>query len=161
MKVVVDTNVLVSGILSAEGPPGKIVDWIIQGDLCVCCNPRIIVEYERVLSRPELVLPCLLVTRLLTRMTSAGESVSGVPLSNHLPDASDEAFLEVALVQQAECLITGNLRHFPPACRQGIRVLSPREFLDFFRDQQGHSSGKVKSPSVRYKAQKRRKDKRH
>jgi putative PIN family toxin of toxin-antitoxin system len=156
MKVVVDTNVLVSGILSAEGPPGKIVDLIIQEYLRVFYNSKIIAEYERVLSRPKLALSDLLVTRLLTQIRASGESVFGVPLSHNLPDASDESFLEAAIAAPADCLITGNLKHFPLSCRQGMRVLSPKEFLEFYADQQASGSGKVKSPSIRYKAKKRR-----
>ncbi|HOW88274.1 MAG TPA: putative toxin-antitoxin system toxin component, PIN family [Candidatus Omnitrophota bacterium] len=156
MKVVVDTNVLVSGILSAEGPPGRIVDWIIEGHLRVCCNSRIIAEYELVLRRPKLALSGLLVARLLTQMTPARELASGVPLLHHLPDASDEVFLEAALAGSVDCLITGNLKHFPLSCRQGMRVLSPKEFLEFYADRQSGGSGKVKSPSTRYKAKRRR-----
>jgi predicted nucleic acid-binding protein len=53
-----------------------------------------------------------------------------------LPDIDDEPFLEVALASGAECLVTGNKLHFPAKMRQGVKVLSPREFSDFYKKQQ-------------------------
>ena len=156
MKVVVDTNVLVSGILSVEGPPGRIVDLIISSDLQVYFNGKILAEYDSVFKRPELTLFGPFVTSLLTQIVAAGESVPALPITRHLPDPTDEMFLDVALTGQVECLITGNLKHFPPLCRRGVRVLSPREFLEFYRDQQDRSGGKVKSPSAKYRSKKRR-----
>lgn len=49
-----------------------------------------------------------------------------------LPDPDDEPFLAVAAAT-ASVLVTGNLRHFPVATRQGIAVLTPREFVDRLR----------------------------
>jgi len=160
MKIVADTNVLVSGILSAEGPPGKIVDMIMMGELQVCYSPKIFAEYESVLRRPELFLPDRTTANLLAQIVSAGESVDATAFAPQLPDPSDEVFLEVSLASGADCIITGNLKHFPPSCRQGIRVVSPREFLEFYRAQQDGSSGTVKSPSATYKSKRSRKKKR-
>jgi predicted nucleic acid-binding protein len=50
-----------------------------------------------------------------------------------LPDSDDEVFLAVALGAQADFLVTGNLRDFPARLRQGVAVVSPREFVDAFR----------------------------
>jgi len=41
-------------------------------------------------------------------------------------------FLEVALAGKAECLVTGNLKHFPKALCQGMNVFSPSHFLEFY-----------------------------
>ena len=46
----------------------------------------------------------------------------------------DEVFLEVALAGNAQCLVTGNLRHYPQRNRHGVRVVSPAEFPELFRD---------------------------
>ena len=58
---------------------------------------------------------------------------SPVPLMKRLPDAADEPFLEVAMAASAEYLVTGNATHFPPKCRAGVRVVSPRQFIDSAR----------------------------
>ena len=62
-----------------------------------------------------------------------GEIVSSTPLKNPLPDPDDEPFLEVAIAGNVKCLITGNIAHYPDSSRHGITILSPSEFLEFYR----------------------------
>ncbi len=50
MIVVVDTNVLVAGLLSPFGPPGEIVRMIVAGSLSLCFDARILSEYSDVLA---------------------------------------------------------------------------------------------------------------
>lgn len=135
MKVVVDTNVLVAGLLSPFGPPGEIVRMIASGALCVCIDARILTEYADVLGRPKFQLEAEQVQTLLEQIRMDGLSVAATPLENRLPDPTDEPFLETALAGDAACLITGNLKHFPATKRQGIPVLSPAEFVDLYRKQ--------------------------
>lgn len=133
MKVVVDTNVLVAGLLSPFGPPGEIVRMTAAGSLSLCFDARILTEYADVLGRSKFRFDPELIQVFLERIKVDGHSVAGSPLPHRLPDASDEAFLEAALAGPAICLVTGNLRHFPRSRRQGMPVLSTREFLDYYR----------------------------
>ena len=133
MIVVVDTNVLVSGLLSPFGPPAQIVQMIACGDLCLCFNAAILSEYEAVLGRSRFRFSLDAVEELVEYIRTSGVLVSPRPLPAPLPDPDDEMFLEVAKSGAAECLVTGNLRDFPEDRRCGVRVLSPREFIDFFR----------------------------
>jgi uncharacterized protein len=135
VKVVVDTNVLVAGLLSPFGPPGEIVRMIASGAVSVCIDARIQTEYADVLSRPKFQFEAEQVQILLDQIRMDGLSVAGTPLENRLPDPTDEPFLEAALAGDAACLITGNSRHFPATKRQGMTVLSPAEFLDLYRKQ--------------------------
>lgn len=135
MKVVVDTNVLVAGLLSPFGPPGEIVRMIASGTLHLCFDARILTEYSEVLARPKFQFRSELTQALLEQIKTEGLSVAGDPLPARLPDPTDEPFLEAAIAGDADCLITGNIKHFPSAKRQGAVVLSPSEFLDYFRKQ--------------------------
>ena len=73
---------------------------------------------------------------LLDFIKQYGQFVSTVPLKNRLPDLDDEPFLEAAIAGKVSCLVTGNIAHFPHSPRQeGIKILSPSEFLDFYRKQ--------------------------
>lgn len=130
MRVVVDTNVLVSGLISPFGPPGVIVGLAARGALQLCYDARIIAEYRAVLERPTFAFRHRDIEALLSGIAIGGVSVAPAPLSGRLPDAGDEPFLEVAVSAGAAFLVTGNLKHFPPDLRQGARVVSPREFLD-------------------------------
>ncbi|MDP6116974.1 MAG: putative toxin-antitoxin system toxin component, PIN family [Planctomycetota bacterium] len=133
MRVVLDTNVLVSGLLSPFGPPAEIVRLVAVGKLKLCYDARILAEYREVLARPRFGFDSGKVDDLLEQISSEGELVTATPLSRHLPDPDDEPFLEVACGTAAECLVTGNLKHFPVRRRQGMTVLSPREFVDHYQ----------------------------
>ena len=134
MRIVLDTNVLLSGLLSPSGPPGNIVRLITTRAVRVCYDARILVEYRQVLLRPAFPFTEIQVDSLLDQLQADGDLVAALPLVERLPDFEDEVFLEVALAGNAQCLVTGNLRHYPQKNRHGVRVVSPREFLELFRD---------------------------
>jgi putative PIN family toxin of toxin-antitoxin system len=53
MRIVLDTNVLVSGLLNPNGSPAKVVNLALSGALQICYNPEILLEYREVLTRPS------------------------------------------------------------------------------------------------------------
>lgn len=134
MRVVLDTNVLVSGLLSPHGPPGAIVDLVGSGAHRVCFDQRILAEYSDVLTRPRLALPPESVETVLARLVQNGLRLVATPLRTMLPDPDDQPFLEVAVAASADHLITGNLKHFPAELCRGVSVVSPRDFLDTIGD---------------------------
>ncbi len=133
MKIVLDTNVIVSGFIHLHGNPGQIVAMVSSGDLTLCYDNRVISEYREVLLRPKFSFDHYDIDGLLLEIKSSGQLVAPLPLPARLPDKSDEPFLEVALAGNAACLVTGNLRHYPEDRLQGMQVVSPTEFLDIYR----------------------------
>lgn len=131
-RVVLDTNVLVSGLLSPLGPPGQLVDRVVAGEVVLLVDARIIAEYENVLRRPRLALPVAAVALVLRAVERFGEVVAARPVPGLvLPDASDLPFVEAAAAGAADALVTGNARHFVPVRgSHAVPVLSPRTFLD-------------------------------
>ena len=136
MKIVLDTNVLVSGLLSPFGPPAEIVRLVTIGAVQVCYDSRILAEYRQVLLRPVFPFSQAQVETLLAQIGTDGLLVGARPLPEPLPDPDDEVFLAVALAGQARCLVTGNLKHYPAKSRQGIRVVSPSHFLELYREEE-------------------------
>jgi len=134
MRIVLDTNVLLSGLLSPSGPPGSILRLVTAGAVRICYDARILVEYRQVLLRSAFPFTEIQVDSLLDQLQADGDLVAAAPLVERLPDTEDESFLEVALSGNAECLVTGSLKHYPEQKRQGVRVESPREFLELFRN---------------------------
>ena len=137
MRIVLDTNVLVSGLLQPFGPPGQIVRLVAAGDLVLCHDPRILAEYQDVLRREKFGLDPERVEILLEEVRTAGIPVAARPLAARLPDADDEPFLEVALAGGAQCLVTGNVKHYPAKARGNVEVLTPRSFIELFRAHSG------------------------
>ena len=136
MRIVLDTNVIVSGFLSPYRAPGAMVRMVSDLTLRLCYDARIFSEYETVLTRPKFGFASKKMEAFLEQAKVRGERVVGKPLPKSLSDQADQMFLEVALAGKAECLVTGNLKHFPKAFCQGMRVFSPLDFLDVYRKAQ-------------------------
>ena len=135
MIIVLDTNVIVSGILKPFSKSASILRLVSDGTIQLAYDLRLLSEYRDVLSRPKFNFSKENVEAFLAQIEEEGFFVSVKPLGTHLPDPDDEPFLEVALSGQVEALVTGNKRHFPVSGRPGgVRILSPAEFLELLRE---------------------------
>ena len=130
MKVVVDTNVLVSGLLSPYHAPAHVVRMIAANELQLCYDARIITEYRQVLRRLLFRFDPQQIEALLQHIRFFGITASPNPLPFRLPDPSDEPFLETAIAEKVEFLITGNVKHFVHKHDTKVKVVSPREFIE-------------------------------
>lgn len=139
MKIVIDTNVLVSGLLSPSGPSGEIVRMVASGILELCYDARILSEYRNVLLRPKFSFDQDHVNALLDQIKTCGRVVAVEPLTKRLPDPKDEPFLEAALAEKIQCLVTRNLKHYPAKKREGMLVVPPEEFLEIYRGSRNSS----------------------
>ena len=114
MRIVLDTNVLVSGLLNPHGSPGRVLDLLAAGAVVLLYDDRIISEYREVLSRTRFAFDPADVAALLAFIERVGEAVVAPPLNIALKDPDDVPFLEVAVAAAADALVTGNVRHFSP-----------------------------------------------
>jgi putative PIN family toxin of toxin-antitoxin system len=112
MNVVLDTNVLVSALWSADSKPGIIVNSVIARQHTLCYDYRILEEYITVLMRPKFKFEKSEIDRLLEPMLRNGMSVIADKINIDFIDESDKKFYEVAKFCDAY-LVTGNLRHYP------------------------------------------------
>ncbi|MFZ3138592.1 MAG: putative toxin-antitoxin system toxin component, PIN family [Thermodesulfovibrionales bacterium] len=144
MNIVLDTNVLVAGLLSPFGACGEIVLMVSSGEITLSFDARILAEYDEVLRRPKFHFEDEKVTALLDYIVHRGQTVAFSPLVNSLPDPDDEIFLAIAVASQAACLITGNQGHFPAELCHGITIYSPREFLNSYKKQKKEEKRKTK-----------------
>ncbi|MGD0901259.1 MAG: putative toxin-antitoxin system toxin component, PIN family [Thermoguttaceae bacterium] len=133
MRIVLDTNVLVSGLLNPFGAPGRIVALLAAGELTLCFDTRILAEYREVLGRPFLQLRSDEIEAMMEQITAVGEPLATRPLRGRLPDPDDAMFLEAAIAGGAEYLVTGNLKHYPVRCRQGVAVATPVRFVEIIQ----------------------------
>ncbi|MFA5354373.1 MAG: putative toxin-antitoxin system toxin component, PIN family [Thermodesulfovibrionales bacterium] len=133
MNIVLDTNVLVAGLLSPFGTCGEIVRMVSSGELTLSFDARILVEYSEVLLRPKFRLKEDKIAALMDQIQHRGQTVAPSPLLHSLPDPDDAPFLEAAIAGNAVCVVTGNQIHFPSDLCQGVKVLSPAEFIVLFK----------------------------
>ena len=133
MRIVLDTNVLVSGLHNPNGAPGRIIDLILGARIQVLYDDRILAEYRDVLARPRLAIEPSLAQAVVGYIRLAGEQIMAIPLGqDSLPDPDDLPFAEVAITSEADMLVTGNMKHFSRLKERGVTVLSPAECLERF-----------------------------
>jgi len=130
MIIVLDTNVLISGILKPYSKAATILRLVADGMIQLAFDLRLLSEYRDVLNRPKFNFAKEDVEAFLDEVEKEGLLVSGRPLKFHLPDPDDEPFLEVALSAKGKAIVTGNKRHFPRKEYEGVKILSPAEFLE-------------------------------
>ena len=134
MKVVLDTNVLVSGLLNPDGTPGRVLDLLLAGEITLLVDDRILAEYRAVLARPRFGFDVGDIVDVISQIEAESVRVVALPLGISLPDETDLPFLEVALAGEAQALITGNARHFKLPKSTSLTVESPADFVRRWRE---------------------------
>jgi putative PIN family toxin of toxin-antitoxin system len=125
--IVLDTNVLVSGILNPSGNPAFLLNKIIQKEIQLALDARIFHEYEIVLKREKFALDATQVEIVLNYLKEISLWVSPLPSRVKLADEGDRPFMEVALTCQIP-LVTGNIKHFHNIPQ--LQVFTPSEFIN-------------------------------
>ena len=128
MRVVFDTNVLVSALLNPGRTPDLALAAAFDRGVVALTEARVEDEYREVLSRPKFrkVDPARR-DALLDALLSRSERVEAAPVTVTLIDDDDRVFIEVALAGRAEAIVTGNAKHYPTDL--GFEVLSPADLL--------------------------------
>jgi uncharacterized protein len=136
IRLILDTNILVSSQLNPLGWEAKLVALVLAGLLRIHVTEAMFREYSRVLLRPKFHLNRLAVEELLVnirRLASWHEPDRRVSAS---PDESDNRFLECAEVAGADFLVTGNTKHFPRHWKR-TRIVTTREFFALYSQAEG------------------------
>ena len=126
--VVLDTNVLVSALLTPKGKAATIVALVNARQITACYEARIIAEYEEVLSRSRFNFSEVDRAGLLTGLRHFGVIINPPVSTIALPDESDRVFYDTARAAGA-FLITGNIRHYPDE----DFVVTPAAFLSLLQ----------------------------
>ena len=129
-RIVLDTNVLVSGMINSHGPPGRIVDLLREEMVELVVDDRVLSEYRMVLNRPKFrrYFNPQSVSDILNFLEQ--NTLYMVPIKTiiGLPDPDDVPFAELALSADVP-LITGNTADFPKSLLQNVCILTPAEYL--------------------------------
>ena len=127
-KVVADTNVLVSALLSSheDSATVRILSMVLDGFIIPVMTEDIFKEYGEVLSRKKFGFPATSVATLLEAIMQRAIMINPDVSEIELPDDKDRPFLDAMLSGSDIVLITGNLKHFPPH----NRIMTARTFLE-------------------------------
>lgn len=129
LRLVIDTNVVVSSALKPEGLQRTLFLLAITKPLRWYVSAPILSEYALVLARPELRIRRNLRQQLVQLIRNRTHLVTPSRLPQITTDPADNIFLECADAARADYLITGNQRHFPRFWKN-TKIINSREFLN-------------------------------
>lgn len=134
MMVVLDTNVLVSGMFWT-GPPNQILKAWISGLLTPIYTEEIFQEYTGVVQRYQAMYTLVDARRVLRLLEISGSRVIPARLEHQVcADPDDDKFLACALGAECGVTIIGDRHLLDVDGFEGIRVLTPRSFVDLYLD---------------------------
>jgi uncharacterized protein len=128
LRLVIDTNVVVSAALKPEGLQRTVVLLAMAKPAHWYVSTPILSEYALVLSRPELKIRKNLRRQLLQLIKNHARIVPPSRLAQITSDPADNIFVECADAARADYLVTGNQRHFPKFWKN-TKIISSSEFL--------------------------------
>ena len=128
LRLVVDTNVVVSAALKPEGLQRTVVLLAMRQPARWYVSDAILSEYAMVLARPELKIRRSLRQQLLRLIKNHSHGVTPSRLPQVTSDPADNMFIECADAARADYLVTGNERHFPKFWKN-TKIITSREFL--------------------------------
>jgi putative PIN family toxin of toxin-antitoxin system len=130
IRVVLDTNVVVSAHLNDQGFERHILDLALADRIEIVASDKILIEYEDVLRRPKFAISSRQVAKSLRLIRSRARIVNPQCDVAAAQDPDDNCFLECAEAGRADYLVTGNRRHFPKKWRQTL-VVNARELIEW------------------------------
>jgi len=128
IKCVLDTNIILSAVISYKGYPAKIFDAVVEKEIKMYINEEVISEYKDVLSRDYFKISREKVGRTINIIRKLGVVIISETSSFLMNDESDRIFYDTA--QSAEAwLVTGNIKHYP----KKDFILTPAGFCRKFK----------------------------
>lgn len=134
MRLVLDTNVVVSGLIW-DGPPKRLLDLALRGDIALFSSTILLDELASVLERGKFVAPLAsrdLTAAFLTRRYGAVTTLVFPPrVDRTVPsDADDDHVIAAALSAGADAIATGDSHLLALDPYRGIRILAPSAVLE-------------------------------
>ncbi len=132
LKVVMDTNVFVSGVFFS-GPPYQILNAWQSGEFELVVSQEILDEYRRVGEILAKERPKIDLNPILTFVLEHAKVYKSVKLKEPVcEDPDDDKFFACALASGSRVIISGDRHLLKVSGYQGIEVLKPREFVDIY-----------------------------
>lgn len=127
LRVVLDTNVLISGLLGGASTP--VLQHWRRGGFILVLSSAIYAEYHAVLLRPKFKLPPALIADLLAFIRERAEWIEPIHTHQIARDPADDKFLDVAIAGQIDYLISADQDLLVLEAIAGIPIISPWDFV--------------------------------
>jgi len=130
MRVIIDTNVLISGIFFG-GPPAKILEAWHGGELKLVVSPEILEEYFEVCERISVRYPDIDIAPILVLVARNSQVVESPPLAEQISrDVDDDKFIACAIASDTRTIISGDNDLLTVSGYERVQVMTPRDFVD-------------------------------
>jgi putative PIN family toxin of toxin-antitoxin system len=129
IRVVLDTNIIVSALLQPLGPSARILVLALSHAIQLCVSGAVYAEYEEVIRRPRFRRNESVIAATLAAIRLRSLWVKPQDAIHVCADPDDNVFIECAFAAQADYVVTGNSRDFPPSwCK--TTIVTPRRFWE-------------------------------
>jgi len=138
-KVVLDTNVLVSGLRSKRGASYKLLTLLEEGRFTTAVSVPLVVEYEKALVDPRTKAPFSRadIGKFIDYICTISDKRKIYYLWRpHLPDPGDDMILELAVAGRCDFIVTYNIRDFKGVGQFGIKILMPGQLIKLLGEEQ-------------------------
>lgn len=136
MRVILDTNVLLSGLLIAHGPPAKLLDAWERALFTLVASNALIAEFREVAGRPffKARLRASVVELLAAGLRDFSLFYQDLPSGPKAPDPKDSHLLALAEASAAEFLVTGDKELQSLKHHKSTRIVSPAAMINFLKE---------------------------
>lgn len=134
IRIVLDTNVLLSGVLRKHGPPQRVVDAVLEGTVTLVLSNAALAEYRDVLYRPKFLAQHRAskvdLEDLFSRLVRISRSVRPeISFAGATVDPDDDIFLEAAVAGDAHYIVSGDRHLLDLGSHEGIPIVTPAAFV--------------------------------
>jgi putative PIN family toxin of toxin-antitoxin system len=142
LKIVLDSNILVSALINLHGSPAQIIDYVFQNRIRLFISPSIVEELERVLSYQKLMKRHGLGREKLKEFISDLLSIMLLIQGKEtikviMEDPSDNKYLSYALNTKADFIISGDVHLLKLGEYRGIQIVTAAQFLEIMEKEEG------------------------
>ena len=129
MRIVLDTNVLISALLFG-GNPRTILDQVLRGEVVLCLSESILSELATVLQRPKFGFSHVIVNQIITELSAVSEFVLPTNKIQEIEaDEADNRVLECAAEASVDYIVSGDVHLLEKKKYGSIQIVNPQQFL--------------------------------
>ena len=133
MRIVLDTNVLISALMFGWNPR-MILESVIRGDLDLFVSEAIIFEFGEVLKRPKFGIPPSIINQIISELSTISELVrpSG-NIAKKTDDPADNRILECAVEAKADYIVSGDNHLRELKEYRSFKIVTPQDLLEIIK----------------------------
>ncbi|MBA4369565.1 MAG: putative toxin-antitoxin system toxin component, PIN family [Desulfobacterium sp.] len=130
MRIILDTNVFISGIFFS-GPPSQILKAWEKQSLKIVLSQQILDEYQRVADELSTKYPLVDIMPIIELLTIYGQFVDTKDVDISIcEDPDDDKFIECAIAGKCEIIVSGDAHLLRLTAYKGIKIIKPRNFIE-------------------------------